>query len=245
MTPRIELPPLFAPVDKLWHVLLDLGERLTVPWSVIGGQMVLLHVLEHGLEPPQISQDGDVIADIRADPAALMAISAELEDMGFAPEISTDGIAHRYTRVSEPSPLVIDVLAPEGVGDRANLVTSPPGRTIEVPGGTQALKRTELVTIRHETRDGSLPRPTLLAAIVGKAAATQLPRPERHYRDLALLLCLVDDPFGMVDELTTKDRRRLRSAKLLDDEAHPAWALVPSEIRSRGQIAYGILSPEM
>lgn len=243
MTTLIELPALPAPINELWHVLLDLEERLTAPWSVIGGQMVLLHALEHGHVPPQISQDGDVIADIRADPTAITVIVAQLEEMGFALDgISADGLAHRYKRDAEPRPVVIDVLAPEGMGARANLLTSPPGRTVEVPGGTQALDRTELVTIVHEGRQGSLPRPTLLAAIVGKAAATGLPGPERHYRDLALLLCLIEDPFVLVDQLTRKDRQRLRMAQKLLDGAHPAWALAPSEIRTDGQISYTILT---
>lgn len=243
MTALIELPPLPAPINELWHVLLDLQERLTPPWSVIGGQMVLLHVLEHGQEPPQISQDGDVIADIRADPTAITVLVAELEQMGFVLDgISTDGIAHRYKRDAEPRPVVIDVLAPEGVGARANLLTSPPGRTVEVPGGTQALDRTELVTIVHEGRQGSLPRPTLLAAIVAKAAATGLSNPERHYRDLALLLCLVQDPFALTEQLKSKDRQRLRRARQLLDNAHPAWALAPSEVRANGQISYTILA---
>ena len=30
----IELPPLAAPVDELWHVLLDLGDQLTVGWAL-------------------------------------------------------------------------------------------------------------------------------------------------------------------------------------------------------------------
>lgn len=243
MTAVIEMPPFLAPISELWHVLLDLEERLTVPWSLIGGQMVLLHALEHGHTPPHISQDGDLIADIRADPASISAIVAELEGMRFElADVSADGIAYRYTRDSDPRPVVIDVLAPEGLGERANLVTSPPGRTVEVPGGTQALGRTELVTITHEDRRGRVPRPTLLAALVGKAAATQLPAPQRHYRDLALLLCLVDDPFELADELTPKDRRRLRLAKKLDDDAHPAWALVPPAIRARGQITYAVLT---
>lgn len=97
------------------------------------------------------------------------------------------------------------------------------------------------MTIRHESRQGRLPRPTLLAALVGKAAATQLSRPERHYRDLAMLLCLVEDPFDLMNELTAKDRQRLRQAGKLEDEMHPAWALVPSDIRSRGQITYAVL----
>jgi hypothetical protein len=48
----VELPPLVAPVDQLWHVLLDLGGELTVPWTLVGGQMVLLHTLERGQVPP-------------------------------------------------------------------------------------------------------------------------------------------------------------------------------------------------
>lgn len=53
MTPAVELPVLPPPVDQLWHTLLDLGEQLTVPWALIGGQMVLLHAVEHGQALPR------------------------------------------------------------------------------------------------------------------------------------------------------------------------------------------------
>jgi hypothetical protein len=87
----IELPPLASPVDQLWHVLLDLGESLEVPWTLVGGQMVLLHALEHGQVPPQISQDGDVVADIRTVSDALTRVVAALEEVGFDLEsMSTD-----------------------------------------------------------------------------------------------------------------------------------------------------------
>ncbi|HWJ09755.1 MAG TPA: hypothetical protein VNS46_10290 [Nocardioides sp.] len=242
MTAVIELPVLPPPVDELWHTLLDLGEQLEVPWALIGGQMVLLHAIEHGQVPPQVSQDGDVIADVRAVPGALTDVVAGLERRGFALQsMSADGLAHRYTRPAEPRPVVIDVLAPEGLGERADLTTTPPGRTIEVPGGTQALSRTERITVVHEGRSGTVPRPTLLAAIVGKAAATALPGPDRHYRDLALLCALVGDPFEVADQMTRKDRQRLRLASKLLDDSHPAWSLVPSAIRGPGRIAYGVL----
>lgn len=242
MTVVIELPVLPPPVDELWHTLLALGDQVDVPWALIGGQMVLLHAIEHGQIPPQVSQDGDVIADIRAVPGALTQVVAGLERMGFALQsISADGLAHRYTRTAEPRPVVIDVLAPEGLGERADLTTTPPGRTIEVPGGTQALSRTEKVTVVHEGRTGTIPRPTLLAAIAGKAAATALPGSERHYRDLALLCALIGDPFDTVDRMTRKDRQRLRLASKLLDESHPAWTLLPAGLRSAGQIAYGVL----
>ena len=152
--PIVTLPPLAAPVDQVWHLLLDLTE-LPVKWTLIGGQMVLLHALEHDQVPPQISQDGDVIADVRADQSALLVVVAALEEHGFDLEvITTDGRAHRYTRPAQPSPVIIDLLAPEGLGPKTNLTTTPPGRTIEVPAGQQALHRTELVEVRHEGRSG-------------------------------------------------------------------------------------------
>jgi hypothetical protein len=188
----IELPPLASPVDQLWHVLLDLAGSLTVPWTLAGGQMVLLHALEHGHVPLEPSQDGDVIADVRADRSAITQVVRHLYRLGFTLEsISTDGLAHRYSRPAQPRAVQVDVLGPDGLGARADLTTSPPGRTIQVPGGTQALTRSDRVAITHEGRSGQIPRPTLLGAIVMKAAATELPSPARHYRDLA---CFVPSP---------------------------------------------------
>jgi hypothetical protein len=239
----IELPAMASPVDQLWHVLLDLSGSLTVPWTLVGGQMVLLHALEHGQVPPEPSQDGDVVADLRADHSALAQVVRQLERVGFTLEsISADGLAHRYARSAKPRPVLLDVLAPDGLGARADLTTSPPGRTIEVPGGTQALIRTERVVISHEGRQGDIPRPTLLAAIIIKAAATGLPSPARHYRDLALLCSLVPDPFALAEQLTAKDRQRLRQAGALADDGHTAWPLVPAVIRTQGQITYAVLT---
>jgi hypothetical protein len=111
-----------------------------------------------------------------------------------------------------------------------------------VPGGTQALTRTGHVTVTHEGRSGQIPRPTLLGAIVMKAAATELPSPARHYRDLALLCSVVSDPFDLAGQLTPKDRQRLRKARALGDDTHVAWSLVPAEIRSQGQITFSVLT---
>lgn len=69
--PQVRLPPLGDPVDELWEVLLKLGRTRGLPWMLIGGQMMLLTALEHHREPVQVSQDGDAVADIRAEPQAL------------------------------------------------------------------------------------------------------------------------------------------------------------------------------
>jgi hypothetical protein len=87
-----------GPVDQLWHVLPGLSSSLTVPWTLAGGQMVLLHALEHGQLPLEPSQDGDVIADVRADRQAITQVVRQLYHFGFTLEsISTDGLAHRYS----------------------------------------------------------------------------------------------------------------------------------------------------
>jgi len=241
----ITLPPLVAPVNELWHLLLDMTEAVGVPWTLIGGQMVLLHALEHGVLPPQISQDGDVIADIRTDPTAIHAVVRWLDRAQFALDgMSPQLVAHRYVRTTPAGgrPIVVDVLAPDGVGERADLTTSPPGRTVQVPGGSQALRRTELITVVHEARTGRVPRPSILAAIVSKAAALELPgTPAGHHPDLALLLCLLPDPFETRELLDKKDRRRLRNTTALLDDDHLAWILAPLERREAGQAALRIL----
>src|SRR5450759_3989725 len=89
----ITLPPLAHPVDELWHVLLDLAETLRTPWTLVGGQMVLLHALEHGQVPPQISQDGDIVANVRAARDAIGQVVAALQTAGFTVDgMSPDGL---------------------------------------------------------------------------------------------------------------------------------------------------------
>jgi hypothetical protein len=66
--------------------------------------------------------------------------------------------------------------------------------------------------------------------------------PARHLRDLALLCALVEDPFEMREQLTRKDLRRLRQVAALHDPAHPAWALVPEDIRGNGRATLAILT---
>jgi hypothetical protein len=246
MNEPIVLPILGDPVDELWEVFLELGERLQVPWTIVGGQMVLLHAIEHGTIPPQVSQDGDVIANIRTAPNGLQQVIAVLDDLNFSlVGIAPDGIAHRYSRPGRSGgrPVVMDVLAPEGVGERADLTTTPPGRTIQVPGGTQALNRTEHVRVQVGGRVGEVPRPSLLGAIIGKARACGIPgNASRHLRDLALLCALIEDPFALSEDLTTSDRRSLKLASALDERTHVAWGLVPETIREEGRTAWAILN---
>lgn len=138
--------------------------------------------------------------------------------------------------------MTIDVLAPEGLGPRADLTTTPPGRTLQIPGGTQALDRTELVPVRVGQMTGLVPRPSLLGAIVTKAVAVDVDDvPDSQRQDLVLLLSLVENPLVMSSELSSKDRKRLRSREELGDRSHPVWQRLQQEDGDRAMAALTLL----
>ena len=61
----IELPDFAGHADALWNALLDLEEAVSSDWVLVGGQMVLLHAIEHGAAWPRVSMDLDVIVNAR------------------------------------------------------------------------------------------------------------------------------------------------------------------------------------
>lgn len=189
--------------------------------------MVLLHALEQGVALPRVSKDIDAAVDIRARPRALREVVGCLGALGFESAASSrDGHAHRFERFGEGGRILVDMLVPEGLGPRADTVTVPPGRAFPAAGVSQALTRTELVPVRQDARDEWVPRPSLLGALVAKAtaAAVDSEAPERHLRDVAFLCGLLEDPFAVVDELTTTDRRRLSAVSRLLDKRHEHWS---------------------
>jgi hypothetical protein len=244
----IESDLMTKPLVDLWNVLLDVSERVGTAWSLIGGQMVLLHGLEHGRTPPAASVDLDVLADVLSDQQSLRRLVAALGELGFVPAgMSPQGnLLHRYQRDTAEGTLKVDVLAPDNMGPRADLTTTPPGRTLEVPGGRQAAQRTESIPVRLGERIGTIRRPSLLGAIVAKSAALsiKLTPPDRHYRDLAFLLSLPMNPLELRDQLEKSDRKKLALAEALHDLQHPAWrALREDTAMADGQSAYAFLSP--
>jgi hypothetical protein len=235
------MPPLGRALTSVWHLLFDLCEEAPGVWCLIGGLMVALHGLEHGRTDARPSADGDVLVDIRAEPTALRRVAALLVAKSLRLDPGPDGLLHRFKGTVDSDEISIDVLAPDNVGSRADLTTIRPGRTIQVPGGTQALRRTECVHLQVEGRTGQIPRPNLVAAIVGKSAALNLPGdPQRHQHDLAFLLALLPDPLTARAALSPNERRRLRACPLAD-RTHRAWALVPDADASAGHAALRLL----
>jgi len=235
----VSLPTLPGHDDELWSALIELAELRPGEWTLIGGQMVFLHAMEHGVAPPRVSTDLDVLVNARVVTGGVRGFVLAIEAAGFVlAGASPEGIAHRYRRGG----VSVDVLAPEGLGPRTDLTTTPPGRTLQVPGGTQALDRTELVPVSFGEHQGVVPRPSLLGAIVSKAVAVGVDDvPNAQRLDLALLLSLVDDPIELADQLTKKDRQRLRSRAEMADADQRAWASLRVDAADRARAAFRLL----
>jgi len=202
--------------------------------------MVFLHAMENGAPPPRVSTDLDVSVNARITTAAMREFVAAINELGFdLVGVSPEGIAHRYHRDG----VSLDVLAPEGVGPCTDLTTTPPGRTVQVPGGTQALDRTELVPVTVGDHRGMVPRPSLLGAIIAKSAAIDVDDvPDAQRADLALLLSLVNDPIALAEQVTKKGRQRLRSQSEMADADQRAWAILPADKADRGRAAFRLLT---
>ncbi len=107
------------------------------------------------------------------------------------------------------------------------------------------MQRSESIRVQLGDRVGTIHRPNLLGAIVGKAAALGIPASPRgkHYRDLAFLLSLPVNPFDLKGELTKGDRKKLKLAEALLDSEHAAWRVLgDTEAAADGQGMYRILT---
>lgn len=207
----IVLPAMPPEQTASWLGVLDLYDHLSEGWTLIGGQLVHLHCAERGEFPVRPTNDADTVIDVRADPEMLHTFTKTLTDIGFeSAGISVEGRQHRWVR----SKASIDVLLPDGVGERASErqgVTGSP--TLPTAVGTQALQRSEVVAVTVDSREGFVWRPNLVGALVVKAAAhgnAGDPGVARHRRDFAVLAGLITTADFADEDLTKKDRQRLR-----------------------------------
>jgi hypothetical protein len=97
---------------------------------------------------------------------------------------------------------------------------------VSAPGSRAALDAARPVQVAFGDRTGHVLCPSLLTAILAKAAATTIPVREnrdRDWVDAAFLLSLVPDPVAAAAEISSGQRRGLRGLKALLDENHRAW----------------------
>lgn len=193
---------------RAWHAVMDLA-RVTPQnsWTVVGGSMVYLHCAERDRTSPRETTDVDAMLNAREFPNILMDVTTALKSGGFtsAPGASKEGHHHRW----ELAGARVDLLIPRGIGPRlAAKKGADGGTTIQSPGGLQALERAESIDLLVGGREARISRPSLLGAIVGKAAAygiTQDPNRERHLHDLAILCGLIAARDNLL-AITARDR---------------------------------------
>jgi hypothetical protein len=237
----IELP--VGPLADLWARLLALSALQPDGWSLVGAQMVALHAYEHRKAPPRGTAAADVLVSVRVAPDAIERICRLLVRLQLHLDgVSAGGVGHRFTDVERK--VRIDVLAPDGLDrKRARLTTVGPAHTVCVPGGTQALHRSEPVDVRLGELRGQIPRPDLLGAILIKARAVEVDdAPEAQRGDLAFLLSLVRDPRALVGQLHGKERAWLRRRRELLDRTAAWWRLLPPDDAEDGQLAFRIIA---
>ena len=219
---------------RLWMAVGELAERLPGEWTLIGGLMVQLHAIEHGITDVRATIDIDILGQARPQ-GALTSIDTALQDEGFelvGPDL--DGYAHRYQRDA----LVVDVLAPDGIKPPARLGADR--KAVGVPGGSQALSRSQTVTVTVHESSFELRRPTLLGAILIKARSLMVHSdPETQREDLLRLLALIDDPRRTATELRRTERRWLRVAEQRLNLDGPS-TLGAATVR-RAELAYRLL----
>ncbi len=214
-----------------WEAITELVDRVpAAKWAVVGGQMVAIHAAVAGVDAPRVTDDGDVVVDVRVfGRQAVIDVAKALTSADFRTFESPEGVT-RFERGRAK----IDLLAPEGMG-AANVETVPPGYAIQAPGATQALERTIEVTVSWGDDEVTVRCPSLLGAIIAKAAGSKeivsLTNDERlkHQQDLVFLLSLAafgsgSGLDGMRAEMSKRDRKRLRSAitPILEDRTHRA-----------------------
>lgn len=230
----VALPAMTEPQEAAWSVLLDLEESEPMPWVLVGGQMTMLHCYEHGFDPVRATDDGDVVIDVWADRNALNRTSDLLRARDFALEQTSDQFAYRFRRDTA----VLDVLAPEGVDRQRQIPAIGRRPALAVEGANRALSLAERVPVHLGERSGYVRRPSLLGALVIKAAAavTDSRNPERHRQDLVVLGYLaLDNMRRIARESRAHDRQRLRRA--LDSEhmhaEAPCWRHVDEPDQTR------------
>lgn len=250
----IRLDRLTPAAEQGWGVLFDLAGVEEDSWLLVGGQMMQLLAAEHDVgEMVLPTDDVDVVVDVRARPGGTQRLAEWLTDQGFTFEgANRQGVGHRFVRdvIEGPGRIIVDVLAPEGLGDRTDVTTVPPARTVQVPGSVQAFRRSEIVEVTvsamtgRAERTGRVRRPTLLGALIAKAAATTIAardNPDRDWQDAALLLTVIPDPIELASDCTPGDRRRLRLLRPMEDREHVGWAALDDEAHRRGTSALGFL----
>jgi hypothetical protein len=169
--------------------------------------MVQLFAYENG-QAARPTTDVDILADARDRPSKTEVVAGKLHELGaHIPEPT--GIGRDTGYGFELAGELVEVLGPDGLRRKPRTIGNL--ETIEIPGGTQALKDTEVVEIVVAGgRPVRVRRPTLIAALLLKARAVPVhARPDDQLRDVVQLLGFIDDPRLAREHVTGRERKWL------------------------------------
>ncbi len=219
--PVVNIPDRGDAYHEMWRELMRLSEEQPAPWTLIGANMVALHGWARGRVPIRPSKDADILVNVRLATEGIAAVSEALVRDGYRLiERSVEGHGHAFGK----GEVSFDVLAPEGLGTRARLVTVDSFRTVTVPGGTQALRRTTRVEVRTRASTGTVLLPNLLGAILVKVRAIDVDEDPRAQRsDVAFLLSLVENPDELARECSGAERGWLRKHPYFGNPRDACW----------------------
>jgi hypothetical protein len=211
--PEIVIAALEDETMALWRAVASLARSLEdqqIRWCLVGGLMVGLFAIEAG-QRSRPTKDIDILGDARQRPSATEHLASHLLDLG-ASRLEISGLDREKGFRFELDGQVIDVLAPDGLGQPAK--TSRQFRTIQIPGGSQALNRIERAALVIDDLRTEIFRPSLLGAILLKARALPIhSRPEDQREDLVQLLSLVTDPRAVASTMAKTERRWIRAVE--------------------------------
>jgi hypothetical protein len=242
----IHIDPVAPEAYRLWALALALAQALGTEreWSLIGGLMVQLHAFEHGDElRPTV--DIDLLGAARKPPVMTEEIASLLVERGAEvamPPRSNPEVGYRFEIDGE----IVEILGPDGLKSDPNTLNGL--TTIQVSGGTQALRRTKVVLVSlGDSSPVAVRRPNLLGAILIKARVVSKQRKEKFdsdRQDLIRLLSYIEDPRGLArdEELKSSERKWLRNIEGdLDFEDPTVAALFPVVALEQAQAAFRLL----
>jgi hypothetical protein len=145
--PEIHIDALDPSTMALWRTVARVAQALDddrMRWALVGGLMVALYAIESG-QIARATIDIDILGDARQSPSGTEWVTQRLLDDLGGSRHEIDGLAGERGFRFEVDGQVVDVLAPDGL--RRQPRTDAQFRTIQIPGGSQALDRSEVVRI--------------------------------------------------------------------------------------------------
>jgi len=236
--------------EQGWLVCWTSSRTARAKGTLIGGQMMFLLAVENGVTMPRTTTDMDVVIRVVESPGAIQAFASQLLQQGFEfGDVSPAGTGGRFTKPADPGPgsIMFDVRAPEGLGERTDITTVRPARTVQVPGSRQALDRSQLVAVRVRESEGVVRRPSLLGALVVKARQ-RLSQCDPIRNETGRLLCSCYRWFPTrsrhVPNAGERTYAASRNSAPCSSDDHRAWGPMGDTERRLGRATFGCCSTD-